>query len=79
MPLKLIREIHISGIKRLTDGIWVDFHKEIGDLELEGLKIILEAASKSADNFIPLTLEYSRDLGTITDQLNTLRDFCGIR
>jgi hypothetical protein len=76
LPLRLIREIHISGVKRLPGGIWVDFHKEIGDLELKGLKIILDTMPENKDNYIPLTLEYSRDSSKITNQLNTLRDFC---
>jgi uncharacterized protein (UPF0276 family) len=76
LPLRLIREVHISGIKRLPSGIWVDFHKEIGNLELKGLKIILDTIPESKDNYIPLTLEYSRDLSKITNQINTLRDFC---
>lgn len=76
LPLRLIREIHISGIKRLPGGIWVDFHKEIGDLELNGLKIILDTVPESTEKYIPLTLEYSRDLSKITHQLNTLRNFC---
>jgi len=76
LPLRMVREIHISGIKRLPGGIWVDFHKEIGDLELKGLKIILDTMPKSTGNYIPLTLEYSKDLSKIKNQLNTLRDFC---
>jgi uncharacterized protein (UPF0276 family) len=76
MPLELIREIHISGVQRLLDGTLVDYHQEIGNLELKGLKIILENVHKSIEQYIPLTLEYSRDVSKIADQLNTLREFC---
>jgi hypothetical protein len=76
MPLGLIREIHISGVERMPEGVWVDSHKEIGDLELKAFKIILEAAGKTNRENIPLTLEYSRDVSKITGQLNMLRDFC---
>ncbi len=76
MPLTLIREIHISGITRLSNGVWVDSHMIIGEKELTGLEILLNSLHDNSEKYIPITLEYSRDMDKITYQLDTLRNFC---
>ncbi len=76
MPLTLIREIHISGITRLSNGVWVDSHMIIGEKELTGLKILLNSLHDNSEENMPITLEYSRDMSKITYQLDTLRNFC---
>jgi uncharacterized protein (UPF0276 family) len=73
MPLHLIKEIHISGIKRLSNGAWVDAHEEIGDRELEALRLLFQSMGKTPADGIPITLEYSKDMDRIPDQLVRLR------
>jgi uncharacterized protein (UPF0276 family) len=74
MPLSLIKEVHISGITRLPNGVWADSHKEIGNLELNALKIILEQIQGMKDRGIPITLEYKNDYRLIPGQLEKIRD-----
>ncbi len=73
MPLPLIKEIHISGIKRLSNGSWADAHCEIGERELEALKLLLESMDKARADSVPITLEYSKDMDKIPNQLVRLR------
>jgi len=74
LPLHLIREIHISGIHRNKQGVYVDAHNEIGALELKALRHVLDYASSSAAQ-MPVTLEYASIEENIIPQLQELREF----
>jgi uncharacterized protein (UPF0276 family) len=74
MPLSLIREIHLSGIARREDGVWVDAHNEIGSLELHALKTVFEEGGLSPSG-IPITLEYGREPDRIIPQIEMIRSF----
>jgi uncharacterized protein (UPF0276 family) len=73
MPLKLVKEIHISGIARTRSGVWVDAHNEIGELEIKALAILLQQTRENGSVDIPITLEYSRREEKIPLMLDTLR------
>ncbi len=74
MPLSLIKEIHISGISRLSNGVWVDSHGEIGKVELKAIETLLDLIIYDKED-IPIILEYSRDTNRIPCQIDTLRNF----
>ncbi len=76
LPVELIREIHISGIQRLENGVYVDSHDEISGLELEALDFLLDILPADSDDRISVTLEYARDTARIPDQIKTLKRFC---
>ncbi len=73
MPLKLVKEIHISGISRTRSGVWVDAHNEIGELEITALTILLQRIREKGLVDIPITLEYTRREEKIPLMLDTLR------
>jgi hypothetical protein len=73
MPLKLVKEIHISGIARTRSGVWVDAHNEIGELEIKALAILLQQTRENGSVDIPITLEYTRREEKIPLMLDTLR------
>jgi uncharacterized protein (UPF0276 family) len=73
MPLRLVREIHISGASRLSNGMWVDSHREIGPTELTALKILLEELKKAGVEYPPVTLEYAGDAREVKPQIARLR------
>jgi hypothetical protein len=75
MPLGLVRELHLSGALRLPSGMWVDAHREIGETELAALKILLEELRKAGVEYLPATLEYTRDARKLAPQLARLRRF----
>jgi hypothetical protein len=75
MPLRLVREIHISGASRLSNGMWVDSHKEIGSTELTALKILLEELKKTGVEYPPVTLEYAGEARDVKPQIARLRKF----
>jgi len=74
LPLHLIREIHISGIQRNKQGVYVDAHNEIGDLEFEALRRTLRHSPCTDPETMPVTLEYSRNEKNIIPQLTKLRE-----
>jgi uncharacterized protein (UPF0276 family) len=74
MPLSLIREIHISGISRREDGVWVDAHNKIGSLELHALKTVFEEGALSPCG-VPITLEYGREPEMIVPQIEMIRSY----
>ncbi len=75
MPISLIREIHLSGILRADNGVYVDAHNEISVLELGALRLLLNHdVQMSAANF-PVTLEYNRNAERIIPQMSRLRKF----
>jgi len=76
MPLELIREIHISGIKRLSNGVFVDAHNEISETELEALALLLKTIQNNSVDPVPVTLEYSRDIQKIPELIDTLKQSC---
>jgi hypothetical protein len=73
MPLHLIREIHLSGIGRDTQGVYIDTHREIGELELKALDRVLDAIPGTLVESVPITLEYTRNEQNIIPQLITLK------
>jgi hypothetical protein len=75
MPLQLIREIHISGILRDGNGVYVDAHNEIDALELEALRLLLRHRSKMRVDSVPVTLEFNRNVDRIIPQMVTLRQY----
>ncbi len=79
LPVELIREIHISGIHRLQNGVYVDSHNEISRLELEALDFLLDILPVDGDDRVSVTLEYARDPGRIPDQIKTLKKFCNAK
>jgi hypothetical protein len=76
LPLHLIREIHISGIHRNDQGLYVDAHNEIGALEFEALRRVLDYSSCIAAQ-TPVTLEYARIEENIIPQLLELHEYLG--
>jgi hypothetical protein len=74
MPLTLVREIHLSGITRISRGIWADAHNEIGELELGALRALLTREELLGKHSIPVTLEYVRDWRKIAPQIGRIRD-----
>ena len=74
LPLHLTREIHISGIHRNDQGVYVDAHNEIGALELEALRRVLDSTSNIAAE-TPVTLEYAGVEENIIPQLRELREY----
>jgi uncharacterized protein (UPF0276 family) len=77
MPLHLIREIHISGIGRNTQGVYIDTHREIGELELTALDYVLDTPLGMQADAVPITLEYTRSEQNIIPQLNMLKQHAG--
>jgi len=75
MPLDLIREIHLSGIHRTGEGVWVDAHDEVGELELEALRILLHHHALREDENLAVTLEYNRKPDRIRPQIEKIRNF----
>jgi uncharacterized protein (UPF0276 family) len=75
MPLGLVREIHLSGIRRTGEGVWVDAHEEVGELELEALWILLHHDAMEDDDDMPVTLEYARKPDRILPQIERIRKF----
>ena len=75
MPLEQVHEIHISGVLRTEQGVWVDAHNEVSELELEALRILLHHDSLRGRKGIPITLEYVRKPDLIVPQLEMIRDF----
>jgi len=76
LPVELIREVHISGIQRLQNGVYVDSHDEISRLELEALDFVLDILPVDGDDRVSVTLEYARDPGRIPEQIKILERFC---
>ncbi len=76
LPVELIKEIHISGIHRLENGVYVDSHNEISGLELDALDFLLDILPADGDDRVSVTLEYDRNPGRIREQLKTLEMFC---
>jgi len=74
MPLHLVREIHISGPTRLANGMWVDSHREVGETELRALKIVLDVLKVKGVEYLPVTLEYAKDLRKVIPQVARLRE-----
>ena len=72
LPTQLIREVHISGISRLVEGVWVDSHIEVSERELVCLGILLDLMGSSG---VPIALEYYHDTKKALRQLDSLRDF----
>jgi uncharacterized protein (UPF0276 family) len=79
MPLSLIREIHISGMQRADNGVYVDAHIEISGLELQALDLLMNHRAFGGGAHAPITLEYSRDARRIVHQIQLLRGFLGSR
>jgi len=80
LPLSVIEEIHISGIARYPNGVWVDAHKEVGQKELDALALLLEKLPGVRRNPIPITLEYIRKPGLIPRQIEHIRAvYAGMR
>ena len=75
MPVELVREIHLSGIRRTGEGVWVDAHDEISGLELEALGILLHHDALDGNDDIPVTLEYARKSDRILPQIERIRNF----
>jgi hypothetical protein len=75
MPLQLILEIHLSGILRNDNGVYVDAHNEISALELGALCLLLNHASQVRAEDIPVTLEFNRNADRIIPQMVKLREF----
>jgi uncharacterized protein (UPF0276 family) len=75
MPLQLILEIHLSGILRDDNGVYVDAHNEISALELGALRLLLNHASQVRPQDIPVTLEFNRNADRIIPQMVRLREF----
>lgn len=75
MPLESVREIHVSGIRRTGDGVWVDTHDEVGELELEALGILLHHDALDGKDDMPVTLEYVRKPDRILPQIERIRNF----
>jgi hypothetical protein len=73
VPLRLVREIHISGPTRLPGGMWVDSHREIGPPELAAFKILLAELKKAGVECPPVTLEYAGDPRSVMPQIARLR------
>jgi hypothetical protein len=73
MPLSLIEEIHLSGIIRTSQGVWVDAHNEVGELELDALWILLSHDAVRGRTDIPVTLEYGRDWRSVSPQMKRIR------
>ena len=74
MPLDLTREIHISGIHRNDQGVYVDAHNELGALELKALRRIFDYSARDTDQ-TPVTLEYAGIEENIIPQLQMLREY----
>jgi uncharacterized protein (UPF0276 family) len=74
MPISLIRELHISGVGMLENGVFVDAHNEIGELELEALKLVLELVKGKGTKHVYVTLEYNKEIPRIMPQLLILRE-----
>jgi hypothetical protein len=75
MPLDLVREIHLSGIHRTEEGVWLDAHEEVGELELEALHILLHHPTLRKDGDTAVTLEYNRKPDRIRPQIEKIRNF----
>jgi len=73
MPLEQVREIHISGIGKRPDGVYIDKHGEIGDTELAALGILLDKSN--SPGHIPITIEYARNPGRIPVLIDRLRGY----
>ena len=73
LPLDLIRELHISGIRRCSNGVYVDAHREIGVLEIEALDRVLMHVSLPDKVSLPVTLEYTGHKDRTMAQLELLR------
>jgi len=69
MPIQLVKEIHVSGISRLSEGVWVDAHIEIGPREMSALGKLLNMLG---ERNIPITLEYYRSSQKALEQLEML-------
>ena len=68
LPLKRIKQIHVSGI-RMKDGHFYDAHESLEEQDYELLKWVLE---KSEPEIV--TLEYFREKGLLREQLLCLQE-----
>jgi uncharacterized protein (UPF0276 family) len=72
LPTGLVKEIHISGILRLSTGVWVDAHIETSERELTCLGILLNLMQRYD---APISLEYYQDTDRAMNQLDFLRGY----
>jgi uncharacterized protein (UPF0276 family) len=70
MPLHLARELHISGIKKMDGGPYLDAHQVVGDMELRALAMVLEALEGVPR--LSITIEHHTSVPSLIDAIRKM-------